>query len=240
MPSPTGPPVDPLPAAALGCPALLAVAAVGALVGLVLRCDLRRGRHRLAGERAAPMPRCDWLPAVLALAYAGVATSPGLRDRPLPVVAYLVAATTLAWLVAVDVDVRRLPNAVTLPAVPVSTLVLGTLSVASRDPPVVLRMLAGALALVGLYACLFAIGRRGHGLGLGDVKLAASLGQWLAWLGWTPLLAGAYLGLLFGGSTALVLLLTGSARRDSALPHAPAMALGAACGLWLAAPPGSG
>lgn len=215
----------------------LLVSAAGVLAGLAMRGSLRRGAHRMPDERDADAPWFGWLPPGLAIAYAVVAAAPGVRGQPPATLAYLAAVTALARLVAVDVDVRRLPNAMTLPAVPVSAATLGVLSLASRDPPALLRALAGGATLACFYGVLFAVGR-GHGLGLGDVKLAASMGQWLAWLGWTPLLAGAYLGLLFGGLTALVLLLTGLARSDTPLPHAPAMALGAICALWLAAPTG--
>lgn len=211
-------------------------AVAGAAVGLMLLRPLRRGAHRASTELDLPVPGYAWLPPAVALAFAGVTASAGMRGQLPATAAYLVATAALAWLVAVDLDVRRLPNAVTLPAVPVSALTLGALSLTARDPPALLRALLGGLTLAALYLCLFAVGRRGRapghqGLGLGDVKLAASLGQWLAWIGWTPLLVGAYLGLLSGGLSALALLLTGLARRDTALPHAPAMALGAVCAL---------
>ena len=107
----------------------------------------------------------------------------------------------------------------------------------TRMAQAVARVVGGVVALSGLYGLLFAAGiavgrRRGSGsaFGLGDVKLAAVLGAWLAWPGWSALLLGGYLGLVIGGLVALAALATGAAARGSHLPHAPAMALGA----WLA------
>ncbi|MFC7649796.1 hypothetical protein ACFQX6_62715 [Streptosporangium lutulentum] len=39
-------------------------------------------------------------------------------------------------------------------------------------------------------------------MGLGDVKLAASLGTALGWFGWETVAVGAFLGFLAGVSTA--------------------------------------
>lgn len=217
----------------------LVLAACGCVAGLVVRALVRRGRHRLPQERGAPAPRALWVAPLLgavwvSLGFGGLGSG-GLGWPALP--AYLLASTVLAWLVAVDLDVRRLPNVVTLPALPVSVAVFAVLALSGRDPPAFVRTVGGVVALAGLYGVLFAAGtavgrRRGSGsaFGLGDVKLAAVLGAWLAWPGWTALLLGGYLGLLIGGLVALALIATGAAARGSHLPHAPAMALGA----WLA------
>ncbi|WP_084343175.1 prepilin peptidase [Piscicoccus intestinalis] len=211
----------------------LVLAGCGCVAGWVVRALVRRGRHRLPEETGAPTARALWVAPLLGAAWASLGS--GGLGPALP--AYLLASTVLAWLVAVDLDVRRLPNVVTLPVIPVSVAVFALLALSGRDPPAFARAMGGIVALSGLYAVLFAAGvavgcRRGSGsaFGLGDVKLAAALGAWLAWPGWSTLLLGGYLGLLIGGLAALALLATGAAARGSHLPHAPAMALGA----WLA------
>ena len=54
-----------------------------------------------------------------------------------------------------------------------------------------------------------------EGLGLGDVKLAGTLGGLLGWIGWWNALYGLLTGFLLGGLVAAVLLLT---RRADAGP----------------------
>ncbi|MDO5712260.1 MAG: A24 family peptidase [Micrococcales bacterium] len=241
----------------LPIPALLAgaVALAGGLSGAAVRQLVRSGLHRRPGDRARtgrggavrpgsaqpprpqpgspgdPLPEARWLVPGLALGWTGSALA--LSPRGIGVtLAYLSALTVAAWLVAIDIDVQRLPNAVTLPAIPLSAMALGGCSLLGRDPPAWARGLLGGLALGTGYLLLHALGtRRGRAaIGLGDVKLAASLGQWLAWLGWPVLAAGAYLGLLLSGLCATGLLLARRARRDSTLPHGPSMVLGG----WLA------
>ncbi len=216
-----------------------ALAALGAAAGCVVRRMLHAGGHRREND-ASPRgrPRSNghaWLVPGLAIAWPGTAIAVGAhggRDGMVTLGCYLVAVTVGAWLAGVDADVQRLPNIVTLPAIPASAVLLAACSAMSRDPPAWGRALAGGAALTAAYTVLFAAGaRRGRsGIGLGDVKLAASLGQWLAWLGWPVLVWGAYLGLLLSGLVALALLATRRARRDTPLPHGPSMVLGA----WLA------
>ena len=65
------------------------------------------------------------------------------------------------------------------------------------------------------------------GMGLGDVKLAASLGTLLAWFSWRLLLAGGLAGFLLGGVFAGALLVSRRADRKQAIPFGPFMIAGA-------------
>ena len=64
-------------------------------------------------------------------------------------------------------------------------------------------------------------------LGVGDVKLAASLGLLLGWIGWRDVLLGAFAGFLLGGVFSLVLLAAGLVTRRSHIPFGPFMLGGA-------------
>jgi leader peptidase (prepilin peptidase)/N-methyltransferase len=64
-------------------------------------------------------------------------------------------------------------------------------------------------------------------MGFGDVKLAGVLGLYLGWLGWGPLIVGAFLGFLFGGLLGGGLMVIGRATRKSAIPFGPFMLVGA-------------
>ncbi len=63
---------------------------------------------------------------------------------------------------------------------------------------------------------------------MGDVKLAALLGLYLGWLGWTAVLLGALAGFVVQAVAALVLLAARRITLRGDLPFGPAMLIGAA------------
>jgi leader peptidase (prepilin peptidase)/N-methyltransferase len=63
-------------------------------------------------------------------------------------------------------------------------------------------------------------------MGLGDVKLAASLGTLLAWFGWRTLIAGGFAGFLLAGLFSVALILSGRATRKQQIPFGPFMITG--------------
>jgi len=72
-----------------------------------------------------------------------------------------------------------------------------------------------------------------HGLGLGDVKLAALLGLPAGWLGWETVWVTALLPFLLGGLAALALVATRRATRHTAIAFGPYLLLGWALALML-------
>jgi len=64
-------------------------------------------------------------------------------------------------------------------------------------------------------------------MGLGDVKLALSLGTLLAWFGWRTLIAGGFAGFGLGGLFGVGLLVSGRATRKQHIAFGPFMILGA-------------
>ena len=143
---------------------------------------------------------------------------------PVPVLpAYLVVAALGVPLAAIDLACHRLPDPLVYLgyALTVPLLALGGLH------PLVRAGFAG-LVMFGGYLVLGLLPR--SGLGFGDVKLAGLLGLLLGWVGWPAVLLGALLPHVLNGPVALVLLLSGRVRRDSALPLGPALLAGA----WLA------
>ncbi|MGH8869298.1 MAG: prepilin peptidase [Actinomycetes bacterium] len=124
-------------------------------------------------------------------------------------------------LAVIDLDVKRLPNAITLPSYVVAPVLLGAAALAEGDPGAWVRaMLAGA-ALYAFYFVLVLV--YPAGMGFGDVKLAGILGMYLGWLGWDVLLIGAFLGFLLGGVLGGALMIAGRATRKSAIPFGPFM-----------------
>jgi len=118
-------------------------------------------------------------------------------------------AAVLVLLAVVDLEQRRLPNVVVLPA-------LVAASGLSNDP--LNAALAASVAFAGFLG-LWALGRRLFGpgaLGMGDVKLAAVVGAVLGW----PMAVNALLaGMLLAGGFAFWLLLSGRAGRGALLPY---------------------
>lgn len=141
---------------------------------------------------------------------------------------HLLGAVLLAVLSAIDAHTHRLPDALTLPALPVAALAATLVAWDARDPGIGLTcLLAGAL-LGGGYLVL-ALVAPGGGLGLGDVKLAGVIGVVLGLDGWHAVLLGTYAAFLVGGVAALVLVLRGADRRTR-IAFGPAMSLGALVG----------
>lgn len=139
--------------------------------------------------------------------------------------AYLYFAAIAVALALIDVDVRRLPNAITLPSYAVAgVLLLVPAAIEGRWSDYVTAWL-GALALFAFYFLLAFV--YPAGMGFGDVKLAGVIGLYLGWLGWGPLLVGAFLGFLLGAVFGIVLMAIGRGGRKTKIPFGPYMLAGA-------------
>ncbi len=130
----------------------------------------------------------------------------------------LVLVAFLVPLTLIDLDERRLPNVLVLPA-GVAAIVLGTVLDPGGEPE---RLLAGLAAGAGFF--LVALAYPG-GMGLGDVKLAAVLGLYLGRDVWVAIFASLVLGAIVGVA---IMARKGVARgRKTAIPFGPFLAVGA-------------
>lgn len=193
----------------------------------VLSWLLLRGRCRdCQGPISARYPAVELATAVV---FALAAWLVGL-GWSLP--AYLYLAAVGIALALIDLDVRRLPDAVVLPSYPV---LLCLLALATWDPggaahwTALLRAAAGGAILFAFYFVLMVV--REGGMGFGDVKLAGLLGLALGWLGWGSLIVGAFAAFVLGGTFSVALLIMGLARGKTAIPFGPWMILGAFVGI---------
>jgi leader peptidase (prepilin peptidase)/N-methyltransferase len=139
--------------------------------------------------------------------------------------AYLYLVSIGVALALIDLDVKRLPDKIVLPSYGVAVVLLAVASIGTHDLGALLRAAIGGVALFLLYFVLNVIHPKG--MGFGDVKLAGVLGLFLGWIGWGPLIVGAFLGFLFGGLLGGGLMMIGRATRKSAIPFGPFMLLGA-------------
>ena len=143
-----------------------------------------------------------------------------------------VVAVVPLWaaLTAIDIDVHRLPNRLTATlAAAVAAAMAGAALVDGVDGLQVRRAVVGALALGAFYLVLALLGG-GQGMGLGDVKLAPSLGALMAWPGWQTWVTGAFAAFLIGGAWGVALILLGRGRQ-ARMPFGPFMIAGALLGL---------
>jgi leader peptidase (prepilin peptidase)/N-methyltransferase len=197
------------------------LATLGLAAGAAARLLLRRLRR---GARVPP----PWCEVGVAVAWGATGALAGAGAVPLRWLPVLLA---LGWLAvaaaAVDVLHHRLPDALTLPALPLAMLLLVPLGSA-----VLRRGLAGAAVAFTAYAVVH-LALPGA-LGAGDVKLAAPLGAVLAAASWPALVLAAVLSALLSGVMAVAVLVTARSHGrpcGAALPHGPPMVVAG----WLVA-----
>lgn len=202
-----------LPAVTVPTAALVTVLLAGAAGGLAGALT-RRWLARLRRGVAVDPPWCEAGLAVLWAVLGVLAAAGVLAARWVPLLA------VLCWLgvagAATDLLRRRLPDALTLPALPV---VLAALVPAG--PAAVLRGVAGAVLLAGAYAAVHLVSP--VAMGAGDVKLAAPVGAAVTGGAWAGLPVAAVLAAVLSAVVAAGALLAGRARWGSGLPHGPVL-----------------
>lgn len=150
-----------------------------------------------------------------------------VHHRAEPLIAGLLAIVVLCYgvLSAIDIAEQRLPNRITLPLAGVTaTLVLGG-GIVSGNVGAALGALAIGLGL----ALVFVLLR----FGMGDVKLALTVGTIAGWLGRDAVMVTAYVGAISGAVVALLLIIT-YRRRDVSFSFGPILALGSVAGMCAA------
>jgi leader peptidase (prepilin peptidase)/N-methyltransferase len=143
--------------------------------------------------------------------------------------AYLALAFVCVVLAVIDARTRLLPNRITYPAFPVILGLLLVASVGLGDLGRLTRGLLAAVAVGGFFLALALISPRG--MGLGDVKLAPTLGLALGWLSWGAVAFGIFAGFLLGGLAGLAAIGLLGLNRKSLLPFGPWLVAGALLGV---------
>lgn len=210
--------------------------ALAALLGLPAGLAVGRAAERwvrrpaMAGSLPAPpAPRDRAVPAVATALLLGLTAYWLGLSWELP--AFLVLGPVAVLLAIVDLRCRLLPDRIVLPALGIGAVLLALAAAAEGEWAHLGRAVAGAAVLFSAYLVLALIAP--SGLGMGDVKLAALLGLYLGWLGWTVLVTGAVAGFVVQAAVAVVLLATRRIGLRGELPFGPAMLLGAALAMAL-------
>jgi leader peptidase (prepilin peptidase)/N-methyltransferase len=180
----------------------------------------------------ARRPRLGLVLAVVAAVVGAVLAGARLGEPDVP--AFLVVGVLGVAMAYVDLQRHLLPDRLTVPALLCAAVLLGLAAVAEGDASAYARAWACAGGMFVVYLLLALV--YPAGLGLGDVKLAASLGLLLGWLGWSAAVVGLLAAFVVGGLVGVVLLALRRATRRSAVPFGPSMLLGALVAVLWAEP----
>lgn len=204
---------------------VLAIGLLGTLLGMLTERLIARALPRLGG---LPGSRTRITTAALTGALcAALAVRFGM-DWSLP--AFLVLGVLGVQLARIDIAHHLLPNPLVLALLSAGLALFAVSSTATAGWGELLRAAAGAAILFVVYLILAIISP--SGIGMGDVKLAAPVGLYLGYLGWSHLFYGGALGFVVGGIYSFVLIRLNRAEKTSEVAFGPSM-LAAALGLVL-------
>jgi leader peptidase (prepilin peptidase)/N-methyltransferase len=185
----------------------------------VLSWLLLRGRCRNCG--AAISPRYPLVELATAVLYALVVA---VKDEPVDIALGLLLVTALVPITLIDLELRLIPNRITLPAA-VAALIAAALLDTSFVPE---QLIAGAAA--GGFFLLAALAYP-RGMGMGDVKLAGMLGLYLGRAVGPAVFIALIAGVLVGA--AIIARKGAQEGRRTAVPFGPFLALGGLVGFFV-------
>ena len=197
--------------------AVVAGLAAWALTGFMLRC----------ATTEAPILR-RWLHVPVAAVLGGLA---GLASSWAEMAAFVVLAVASGLLTVIDLAEERLPDAIVLPLIGVTAVLLTLAAWTTGSWGQLLR--AGIAALV-LFAVYFVMMVFSPDLGFGDVKLALVAGAFGGWFGWGAVLLGFGAGWASFAIAGMILLAARRRERKGSLAFGPFMILGAVLGVFWA------
>lgn len=170
----------------------------------------------------------EWGPLAAGGASAG---SAAVTAWWLGLAAYLWFAAAGIALTLIDLEHKRLPDAIVLPSLGVIVVLLAGAAILDADWGRLISTLGGAAGLFAFYLLVALVYPRG--IGGGDVKLAPLVGAVLGFVAWSAVAVGAFAGFLLGAVVGLLLIAARRATRKSGIPFGPFMLLGSWVGiLW--------
>lgn len=177
--------------------------------------------------------RCRHCSESISFRYAIVeATTAALFAATLGIIGALWVLPAYLWFVGVtvaltltDLDHKLIPNRILFPSTAIGVVLLGLGAVLDGELGAFGRALLGGVAYFAVLLVIALIAR--GGFGFGDVKLAAFLGLYTAYLGWGHLAVSLFLPFAVGGVVSVLLLVTRIKGRKDAIPFGPYMVIGA-------------
>lgn len=179
---------------------------------------------------SARYPAVELLTAVLFAAVAARLVQLGL---PTAIPAFLLFVAVGVVLALIDLDVRRLPDVITLPAYPVLAVLLTLSAVLTGDSAGLVRAGVGAAASFSFYYALALV--KPGAMGFGDVKTAGLVGGMLAFVSYPVLLVGTAAAFGLGAAVGVAALLSRRGGRATAVPFGPFMVAGALLAVFVGA-----
>ena len=205
--------------AAAGSPSPLFMAGVGlagACLGLIAEALIRRALPQLAGETTT---RLRITTAVVTFALSALLAFRFGSTAELP--AYVLLGILAVPLARIDIVHHLLPNRLVGPLLGAGLALLAFAALAQGAAGDLYRGVAGSVILFVSYLILALTSR--NGLGMGDVKLAAPLGLYLGYLGWSHLFYGGALAFVAGGLTSVFMVLKNRANKPKEVAYGPSM-----------------
>ena len=138
--------------------------------------------------------------------------------------AYLVLTAALLAISIIDLEHFIVPDRITAPLTVSALALLGLAALAEGDGWRFGRTLLGGVAFFAFLLLLNILYPKG--MGMGDVKLAFSLGLYLGWLGWGQVFLGGFLAFLLGAVVGVALIAMKIKSRKDFVPFGPFLALG--------------
>ena len=135
--------------------------------------------------------------------------------------AYVLLGVVAVPLARIDIVHHLLPNRLVGPLLGAGFALLAFAALASGAAGDLLRGAAGSGILFLFYLILALTSK--NGLGMGDVKLAAPLGLYLGYLGWSQLFYGGALAFVAGGLASVVLVLKNRGNKPQEVAYGPSM-----------------
>jgi leader peptidase (prepilin peptidase)/N-methyltransferase len=208
-----------LDTAAAGSVSPLYIAGVGLAgmcLGLLADTAIRRALPQLAGATSNRLKLTTAavtfvLSALLAWRFGSAAELP----------AYVVLGVFAVPLARIDIVHHLLPNRLVGPLLAAGLALLAFAAVAQGAGGDLYRGAAGSVILFVFYLILALTS--GSGLGMGDVKLAAPLGLYLGYLGWSHLFYGGALAFVAGGLASVFLVLKNRGNKPKEVAYGPSM-----------------
>lgn len=159
--------------------------------------------------------------ALLAVRHAGV----------LVVLGFCWLAAHGAAVALIDIAVQRIPDVLAVSAYGGVTLLLAGDAMTWHYPVGLVRAALAGITLTVFYGVL-SVASRG-GLGMGDVKPAASLGTALGWVGIPALITGTLLGFVVGATYGFIAIVMGRSRWHQQFAFGPFLVLGTVVALLI-------
>jgi leader peptidase (prepilin peptidase)/N-methyltransferase len=205
--------------AAAGSASPLFIAGIGLAgmcLGLIADALVRRALPRLAGDASW---RAGMTTAAVAFVLSALLAWRFGAAAELP--AYVLLGICAVPLARIDIVHHLLPNRLVGPLLGAGFALLGLAALAAGAAGDLLRGAAGSVILFFFYLILALTSK--NGLGMGDVKLAAPLGLYLGYLGWSQLFYGGALAFVAGGLASAVLVIKNRGNKPREVAYGPSM-----------------